>query len=76
MTKPLNPANLALLQWKLGRPMTPGMKITFTLENLCLILDACRTDEQAAILERQLDALLDTVKAENAMAEAVGQPKH
>lgn len=76
MTKPLSPENRAVLEHKLGRSMTPGMKVTLTVEGLGVILDACRTDEQAAILCRQLDALTTIVKTESAMAEAEGQPRH
>jgi len=80
MTKKALPSlsadNAALLQWKLGRAMTPGLKVTLTVEALGVILDACRVDEQAHILERQLDGLTEMLKTENAMAEAVGQPKH
>lgn len=74
--KPLSPDNAALLQWKLGRPMTPGLKITLTAEALGVLLDAARADEAASILERQLDSLIDVLKTENAMAESAGQAKH
>lgn len=74
--KPLSPDNAALLQWKLGRPMTPGLKITLTAEALGVLLDAARTDEQANIMIRQLDAVTDAIRTENAMAESAGQAKH
>lgn len=61
-TKPLTADNAALLQWKLGRPMTPGLKITLTAESLGEILEACRVDEQANILCAQLDAVSETLR--------------
>jgi len=83
MTKPLSPDNAALLQWKLGRPMTPGLKVTLTAENLGALLDAARADEQANILCRQIDAAVSVVKEAGereqtraAVAEAAGQAKH
>lgn len=83
VTTPLSPANAALLQWKLGRPMTPGLKVTLTAEALGALLDAARVDEQAAILERQLDAMTAALRASGsqsetaaAMAEAAVSPKH
>lgn len=69
VTKPLSADNAALLQWKLGRPMTPGLKITLTAEALGALLDAARVDEQANILERQLDAMTTVLREGNKAAE-------
>jgi hypothetical protein len=83
ITRPLSPENAALLRWKLGREMTPGLKVTLTAEALGALLDAARVDEQANILERQLDVAIGILKTDRAqaetreaMAEAAVSPKH
>lgn len=79
---PLSKDNAALLQWKLGRPMTPGLKITVTAEALGALLDAARADEQANMICQQLDAMTQTLRSApgraeaEAMAEAAVSPKH
>ena len=62
---PLSKDNRDLLEWKLGRAMTPGLKVTLTVESLGVILDATRADERANVVGQQLDAMTESLRGDH-----------
>lgn len=62
MPEPLSKANKDVLEHVFKRPMKAGTKVTLTVEALGQVLDACRLDERAALVERQLEAMTDTLR--------------
>ena len=62
MPEPLSKANKDVLEHVFKRPIKAGTKITLTVESLGQVLDACRVDERAALIERQLEGMIDTLK--------------
>lgn len=57
MTKTLSPESRDLLERRLARKMTPGLKVTITVENLGVLLDAARVEGHAAAAEYVIAAL-------------------
>jgi hypothetical protein len=54
--------NLGVLKHVFKRDIKAGTKITLTVENLAAVMDATRNDERANLVEKQLDAALQTLK--------------
>lgn len=62
MSQHLTTANREVLEHIFKRDLGSVEKVTLTMPNLNKLIEAVRTDERAALVEKQLDAALDTLK--------------
>lgn len=62
MSQHLTTENRTTLEHVFGRSFARMDKITLTMPNLNKLIEAVRLDERASLVEKQLDAALDTLK--------------
>lgn len=62
MSQHLTTPNREVLEHVFKRSFGSVDKITLTMPNLNKLIEAIRTDERAALVEKQLDAALSTLK--------------